>query len=68
MNWSDTMKENAVRVSRERAFTDPDDMRDAASTAWDPREVWLTRVKQPRDLAAVRAMAATLNQYGKQPD
>jgi len=68
MNWSDTMKENAIRVSRERTFTDTNDLQDAASIAWDPREVWLTRVKQPRDLAAVRVMAGTLNQASKQQD
>lgn len=68
MNWSETMKENAIRVSREHSFHDTNDLQVAASIAWDPREVWLTRVKQPRELAAVRVMAATLNQASKQQD
>jgi hypothetical protein len=32
-------------------------MSSAASTAWDPHEVWLTRVKQPRERAAARRVA-----------
>jgi len=64
MNWTDTMKENANRVSRE-PFATPDDIHAAPSMAWDPHDVWLTRVKQPRDRAATRAMAATLQQAGK---
>jgi len=69
MNWSDTMKEYANRVSGERTFTtDPRDMQVAGSIAWDPHDVWLTRVKQPRDRAAVPATAATMNQAGMRQD
>ena len=68
MNWSDTMTENALRLSSERTRSDTNDLQDTASIAWDPREVWLTRVKQPRDLAAVRVMAVTLNQASTQQD
>ena len=64
MNWTDTMKENANRVSRE-PFAIQDDIHAATSMVWDPHDVWLTRVKQPRDRAAIRAMAATLQQAGK---
>lgn len=67
MNWSDTMKENANRMSRE-PFVMPDDLHDTTSLAWDPHDVWLTRVKQPRDRAAIRAMAASLQQTAELQD
>jgi len=44
MNWADMMKENADRASRELV---------AAPTSWEPHEVWLTRIKAPRDHAAM---------------
>jgi hypothetical protein len=31
------------------------------AASWDPFEVWLTRIKQPRDSAAGYAPAGTLN-------
>jgi hypothetical protein len=54
MNWTDAMKNNADLLSRDRASSDLPDTRSAAATSWDPHEVWLTRVKQPRELAARR--------------
>ncbi len=58
MGWTDTMRHNA-----EVALCDHgpagDDAADgtasasaSASASWDPYDVWLTRVKQPRELAA----------------
>ena len=60
MNWSDAMKENANRVSGDRDFTSASDAAGAASTAWDPHDVWLTRIKQPRDRAAGRVMTGAV--------
>jgi len=40
----------------------------AQPTAWDPLEVWLTRVKQPRDRAALRAAASPLHDAQKRQD
>ena len=54
MNWTDAMKNNADLLSRDRASSNLPDTRSAAATSWDPHEVWLTRVKQPRELAARR--------------
>jgi hypothetical protein len=36
--------------------------------SWDPLEVWLTRVKQPRDRAALRAAASPSFGAGKRQD
>ncbi len=52
MNWTDAMKENAALASREREFTDTVVVARDASASWDPHEVWLKRVKLPRELAA----------------
>jgi hypothetical protein len=42
--------------------------RSAQPTAWDPLEVWLTRVKQPRDRAALRAAASPSHDAPKRQD
>lgn len=68
MNWSDAMKDNAGLVSRDRASANASETHSAASSSWDPHEVWLTRVKQPRDRAAGRAAAAASRQSGKLPE
>lgn len=57
MRWEEAMKVNAEAVSTDRVPADADVVRGAASTAWDPYEVWLSRVKRPRDLAIRRAAA-----------
>ena len=54
MNWADAMKENADLAARELDAMDTNVMPRDASTSWDPHEVWLNRVKVPRDLAALR--------------
>jgi hypothetical protein len=68
MNWLETMKQNANRAAKDDAFPGSGDMQGTSSTAWDPHEVWLTRVKQPRDRAAIRAMTATLHEASKRQD
>lgn len=55
MNWTDAMKNNANVVSRDHDSPEVTSMHSAAATSWDPHEVWLTRVKEPRDRAASRA-------------
>jgi len=42
--------------------------RRAQPTSWDPLEVWLTRVKQPRDRAALRAAASPSHGERKRQD
>jgi len=51
MSWADAMKENAGAASRDRVSADANVVRSAPSTSWDPHEGWLTRVRQPRELA-----------------
>jgi len=54
MSWAQAMKENARTAWRDRVSQDANVVRSAPSTPWDPYEVWLTRVKQPRERAADR--------------
>jgi len=57
------MKEAAdVATSGRGATTEASIMRSATSSAWDPYDVWLTRVKRPRELKTSRADAAAENQ------
>lgn len=55
MRWEDAMRANAESVSMDRVSADADVGHSDVSTAWDPYEVWLSRVKRPRDMAARRA-------------
>jgi hypothetical protein len=57
MSWAESMKASAAAVLRDRAANDEGIIRDTQPASWDPYEVWLTRVKQPRDRAA-QAVAA----------
>lgn len=56
MSWAEAMKENARVASRDRVSAAANVVRSAPSTSWDPYEVWLSRVKQPRDRAASRRL------------
>jgi hypothetical protein len=51
MNWADVMTDNANLPSQGRDADDESALGNAW-TSWDPHEVWLTRVRQPRELAA----------------
>jgi hypothetical protein len=51
MSWADTMKAMALAALAERNATVGRILVDAPS-GWNPHDVWLTRVKQPRELAA----------------
>jgi len=65
MNWGDAMKANANVANGDRSSPDASGTGSAASNSWDPHEVWLTRVKQPRELAARRVTAGDVSQPGK---
>lgn len=49
MNWANTMAGNADDAANNRVSGDDSARRNVESGAWDPHQVWLTRVKQPRD-------------------
>jgi hypothetical protein len=46
------MKASATVALRDRVANDEGIFRGTQPGSWDPYEVWLTRVKQPRDRAA----------------
>ena len=52
MNWAETMKGNATVAVPADVSDDEKGLRRAQAASWDPFEVWLTRIKQPRDSAA----------------
>ena len=62
MSWSETMKGNATVASLEHVANDESVFRRTHAASWDPFEVWLTRIKQPRDNAAKSAPAVTSTQ------
>ena len=66
MSWAETMISRATVALHDRAANDEGIFRSAQPTSWDPYEVWLTRVKQPRDRAAqvVTASDPTLHVSG----
>jgi len=68
VSWAEAMKEMADVASRDRVGSDANVTRSAPSTSWDPYEVWLTRVKQPREHAAGRLTANAESQARKLPD
>jgi hypothetical protein len=53
MNWADMMKQNAGPASTAFLATHPTVPRRETPTSWEPHEVWLTRIKVPRDNAAM---------------
>ena len=68
MSWEKAMKEQASIDSRAGRSAEPNAMRSGDSTSWDPYEVWLTRVKEPRGRAPSRARADADSQVRRQPD
>ena len=61
MNWAETMKQNATVAVPANVTDDGSVIRRTQSASWDPFEVWLTRIKLPRDSAARSAPAGTSN-------
>ena len=62
MSWSETMKGNATVASFENVANDESVFRRTQAASWDPFEVWLTRIKHPRDNAAKSAPAGPSKQ------
>ncbi len=62
------MKDNADDASRDRAASDASVVEEAASPSWDPHEVWLTRIKQPRERAARSAAALAASRTHERSD
>jgi hypothetical protein len=52
MDPNDSLTEGAHAPALERSADAPRAAHGTVHTSWDPHEVWLTRVKRPRDLAA----------------
>ena len=68
MSWAEAMKENAKAASRNSVSGGANVLRSAPSTSWDPDEVWLTRVKQPREHDANRYTASAEYLVRRLPD
>jgi hypothetical protein len=54
-SWPEAMKASANVALRDRASGDEEFVPATQATGWDPAEVWLSRIKRPRDCAAIRA-------------
>ena len=65
MSWSETIKGNATVASLEHVAKDERVFRRTQAASWDPFEVWLTRIKQPRDNAAILAPTVTSTHVGR---
>lgn len=53
-SWPQAMTASADVALRDRATGDEDINPAMQATGWDPAEVWLSRIKRPRDRAAMR--------------
>jgi hypothetical protein len=49
MNWASAMAGKANDAANDCVPSDPVAQRTVGPGAWDPHQVWLTRIKQPRD-------------------
>ena len=49
MNWATTMASNADNAANNRISSVDTAHDDAESGSWSPHQVWLTRIKQPRE-------------------
>jgi hypothetical protein len=56
-SWLAAMNAIADVTLRDGASGDEEIIRGTHSTGWDPAEVWLSRIKRPRDRAA-KSLAA----------
>jgi hypothetical protein len=68
MSWAEKMKAHADVSTRDHHSTDANIMRSTTPTSWDPHEVWVTRVKQPRERLARRATTSAGSQVLELPD
>jgi hypothetical protein len=67
MNWAEIMKINADTASLDSAVRDPMTGRRPQALSWDPFDVWLTRIKQPRDSATGSPPAGNSRRAGDRP-
>lgn len=52
MTWAEIMRGNAEVASRDQGRAGDEVANGTQSASWEPYDVWLTRVKQPRERAA----------------
>jgi len=62
------MKGNSTLALPEPIANDAIVSRRTQAASWDPFEVWLTRIKQPRDNSAKAARGGTSNGIGDRRD
>lgn len=67
MTWADTMTRNADVASSELDPAADDGADGSQSASWDPYHVWLTRVKQPRELVNHASTARNSNRAWNRP-
>jgi hypothetical protein len=60
MGWTDRVKDHASSVRDGRATSERRIFDQSNSAGWDPYEVWLTRIKQPRELSPNTAAQETM--------
>jgi hypothetical protein len=66
MSWADKVMETALAALAERTASAGRIPADAP-WSWNPRDVWLTRLKQPEALSARSSMRAQSNVSLNQP-
>jgi hypothetical protein len=49
MSWANKLASVANDAANDRVASNEGVQRTALSGSWDPHQVWLTRIKQPRD-------------------
>jgi uncharacterized protein YegL len=67
MSWAETMKGNAIAAALAHVADDASITRRTQTASWNPFEVWLTRIKQPRDNAANSTSASTSHDLQEGP-
>ena len=68
MSRAETMKGNSTLTLPEPIANDAIVSRRTQAASWDPFEIWLTRIKQPRDSSAKAARGGTSNGIGDRGD
>lgn len=67
-SWSNVMKANATSVAlRDRVSNDGGTGYGMEAAGWNPYDVWLSRIKEPRDHAASSPASASLNPASNMP-
>jgi len=61
MSWTDALKPSVTAAVAERPEQYTPLFNAARPIGWDPHDVWLTRVRQPRKLAASAAVESASN-------